>query len=203
MATITAVKPEAEGWSITRDDGWSFFVPPESPIVPKVGMVARFYGKGMGYTVRGLFIEGVKVFYRTEAEEEKHRLLTAYGVDAAEWLKRWDDGRTVWSVEMGGLGPGYEQAIQITVAEVLRIMLAGNYDGSRWTNHDDWQEDQKKIEAAGFKNEKISSLGLSGAQWGAALGVAARLYMHGPVKVLTDERIKDRLIQVCKAFPQG
>ena len=31
-------------------------------------------------------------------------------VDAAEQLRRWDAGDSIWTVEMGGLGPGYEQA---------------------------------------------------------------------------------------------
>lgn len=32
-----------------------------------------------------------------------------------EALARWDAGETVFTAEMGGLGPGYEQAIQETV----------------------------------------------------------------------------------------
>ena len=47
-----------------------------------------------------------------------------YGKDAVEWLRRWDAGEGVWSIEMGGIGPGYEQCIQITAAEILRYMIA-------------------------------------------------------------------------------
>ena len=36
---------------ITTDDGWSFTVQSDSPIKPKEGMVARFYGKGIGQVV--------------------------------------------------------------------------------------------------------------------------------------------------------
>lgn len=70
---VAEVTPEGDGkgWSIKRDDGWSFFVPPESPVEPVVGMKARFYGKGIGYTVRGLFLNGQKVFYRTPEEQEE------------------------------------------------------------------------------------------------------------------------------------
>lgn len=72
---ITSVDGDREhGWNITRSEGWCFGVPKDSPIVPKVGMSARFYGKGIGYTVRGLFLNGVEVFYRTEAiDAEYHR----------------------------------------------------------------------------------------------------------------------------------
>src|SRR3990172_3354015 len=117
---VAKVKKESSGWSIERRDGWHFYVPADSPVAPEVGMLARFYGKGIGSRVRGLFLSGVKVYYRTEAEDEEHFEIELYGADAADWLKRWDEGRGVWSIEMGGLGPGYEQCIHITCAEILR-----------------------------------------------------------------------------------
>ncbi len=46
-----------------------------------------------------------------------------FGIDATEWLRRWDAGETVWTVSLGGLGPEYEQCIQITGAEILRWLL--------------------------------------------------------------------------------
>jgi hypothetical protein len=67
---LKSVKKETEGWSVVREDGWSFYVP-ENGVVPEVGQIARFYGKGIGYTVRGLFLNGQKVFYRTEDEDRK------------------------------------------------------------------------------------------------------------------------------------
>lgn len=42
---------------------------------------------------------------------------------AHEWLEVWDSGEPVASVEMGGLGEHYEQAIQVTAAEALRELL--------------------------------------------------------------------------------
>ena len=59
-----------KGWAITSDDGWTFGVPKESPIVPTVGMNATFYGDGIGYTVRGLDLNGIEVFYLTEEEQK-------------------------------------------------------------------------------------------------------------------------------------
>lgn len=198
---ISKVEKEGKGWSIERSDGWSFFIPAESPIEPKRGMSARFYGNGIGAEVRGLFLAGVKVFYRTEEEQREHHAINTYGADATDWLARWDAGRSVFSIEMGGLGPGYEQAIQMTVAEVLRIMLAARFDASRWSDGKSWPMDRKTIEAAGFKNATIEKLGLSGAQWGAALSLASALYQRGPRAILADEKVKDRSIQVSKSFP--
>lgn len=42
---------------------------------------------------------------------------------ARELVSQWDSGETIWSIEMGGLGPGYEQAIQILAVEITRDNL--------------------------------------------------------------------------------
>lgn len=199
--TIKTVSDCTDGWSMTFDDGWSFFAPASSLVEPKPGMLARLYGKGIGYTVRGLVLDGVTVFYRTEAEDKEKREIDLYGADAADWLARWDRGGTVWTIEMGGLGPGYEQCIHIACAEILRNMLAEKYNSEAWEDSDTWKRDRDKIEAYVFKNPTVEALGLAGAQWGAALNIASHLYMHGPRKVMSDERVKDRHIQVSNKFP--
>ena len=66
---ITAVITAVEGNCIQRNNGWLFFAPPDSPVKPEVGMRARFYGKGIGSTFRGLFLDGEQGFDRTEFEE--------------------------------------------------------------------------------------------------------------------------------------
>jgi len=124
-----------------------------------------------------------------------------YGADAADWLKRWDEGKTVWSIEMGGLGPGYEQCIHITAAEILRHLLDRKYDPATWEDKDTWKRDRDEIEEYGYSNERINKLGLSGAQWGAALNLSAMFYRNGPIAVMKDERVKDRHIQVSSTFP--
>lgn len=71
---IEGVRPSTDGYELQLDGSGCFWCPKESPIVPTVGMIARLYGKGFGYTVRGLDINGFEVFYRTAAEEdERHR----------------------------------------------------------------------------------------------------------------------------------
>ena len=42
---------------------------------------------------------------------------------AREALARWDRGWNVFTIEMGGLGPGYEQCIHIAVFELIRDHL--------------------------------------------------------------------------------
>jgi len=71
----------------TTEDGWvlhfnsmCFTCPPKTdqdePVNPQpaVGDIARMYGRGFGYTVRGLYLNDQRIFYRTEAEDEqKHQ----------------------------------------------------------------------------------------------------------------------------------
>lgn len=187
--------------SMKTSDGWSFAIQDDWPIKPRVGMNARFYGAGIGSRVRGLFLDGVEAFYRTPDEDKDRNEIELYGESAQDWLDRWDEGRSVWSIEMGGLGPGYEQCIHVTAAELLRHMLAEGYDANAWSDADTWSGDRDKIDTYSHANETINALGLSGAQYGAALNLAAMLYRRGPRHVLNDERVKDRHIQVSKNFP--
>ncbi|MFW5945042.1 MAG: hypothetical protein ACOCTU_07255 [Bacteroidota bacterium] len=196
---ITDVTGSKEkGWSITREDGWSFFVPSESPIIPKVGMKARFYGHGIGRPVRGLYISGKKVFYRTEEEQREHEEIELYGKDAKEWLERWDSGKSVFTIEMGGLGPGYEQCIHVTCAELLRYMIDNDIDIKDGIS----EHLSDKLHSWAMKNNVIDSLGgITGAQYGAALSLAAYIHKNGPRELLKKPELEDRKIQVSKNFP--
>lgn len=123
-----------------------------------------------------------------------------YGADAREWLRRWDAGDSCWSIEMGGLGPGYEQVIQVLVAEIIRdnldkpIPKAGE-KFSGWGDETVARIDYKKPDGT------YAMGGFSGAQVGAAKNLAWNLLTNGPAKVMTDKRVKDRHIQVGKFFP--
>lgn len=55
--------------SFTKEDGWTFGFSNEWGVTPKPGDIARFYGRGIGSTVRGLDINGVECFYRTEEQQ--------------------------------------------------------------------------------------------------------------------------------------
>ena len=200
--TISEVEKNEDGsYGIKQSDGWHFYVPADPPIAPQPGMRARFYGRGIGFPVRGLFLDGVKVFYRTATEEEEKREVDLYGADAADWLQRWDAGKTVWSIEMGGLGPGYEQCIHITAAEILRHMLASNYMVELLDDASALKQVRKEIDAMADQNKTIQALGLSGAQWGAAMNLAVMFYRRGPRAAMNDDRVKDRHIQVQRTFP--
>lgn len=197
---LTAVAGNKEsGWNVTREDGWSMYIPgTESGIDPTIGTAARIYeSNGM---IRGIFLDGIEVFYRTVEEDKEQRDIAMYGADAADWLKRWDEGQSVWSVEMGGLGPGYEQCIQIVTAEAMRFWMEHNYSADELVGNESLSN---KLDDHFRGLPLIANLGLSGAQHGAGVNLAWQIFSRGPRDVMADENIQDRKILVSKTFPQG
>jgi hypothetical protein len=198
---IESVTGDAPGKYAITCDGGTLWCGENCTDKPQPGQIARQYGRGIGSTVRGLFIDGQKIWYRTEAEEAERSEIQMYGADAADWLKRWDDGRVVWSIEMGGMGPGYEQCIHITAAEVLRYLIANKVDCETQYAGGAWSELSSAINKLLWATPAINDLDLSGAQAGAAKSLATQLYRDGPRAVMNNPDIKHRRIQVSKNFP--
>ena len=116
-----------------------------------------------------------------------------------EMLVAWDRGESVWSVEMGGLGPGYVQAIQILAMECLREL---SVKGFNWT--DDKAKNSESCRAmldpVVDRVDKWPGCGFSGAQVGAAMSIAARFHRQGPLAAL-DSAPENRHIQTRKTWP--
>lgn len=188
---------EKEGWYVHRDDGWSFFVP-AGAVVPRKGSTVRLYGEGIGRPFRGMMIDGQTVFYRTPEEDVIYREEELYGKDAAAWVSRWDAGTAIWSIEMGGFGPGYEQALQIATVEIVRYLIEQKPDPESWKGKAA-REFAQAIQDPMLK--RLKSLGLSGAQYRAALNLAIAIYRDGPIKV-HKTCPEDRHIQVSNRWPR-
>ena len=120
--------------------------------------------------------------------------------DAKEQLRRWDAGDTIWSIEMGGLGPGYEQSIQILAIEIVRDNLDKPLpdEGSAWSRWGD--ETVTRIDKK-LPDGTYSCGGFSGAQVGAAKNLAFHWLKEGPAKLLQGVS-DDRHIQVSKFWPR-
>ena len=127
--------------------------------------------------------------------------LELYGADSAYLLARWDAGTSVHTIEMGGLGPGYEQALQVAMFEILREMLDREPDHSLWDDKDVWKAFREDLSKAVMP--RVNHLGLSGAQWGAAVSLASAFYMRGPRDVMKDKAGAERGIMVCRKFPEA
>lgn len=114
-----------------------------------------------------------------------------YPKDIKDAVERWDRGETVWSVEMGGLGPGYEQAIQFGMIELLRRLIGVDLP----KNNEPWND---FLDGHLHEVLKEFDLGLSGAQAGAIKNLAAKFANQGWNAV---EGVRDRLIQISNEWP--
>lgn len=195
---VTKVELAADGWAITDGEGWSFYVPAEHGVEPRVGQRARFYGKGIGFPVRGLVLDEQMVFYRTAEEEEERHQESFYPKDAADALAQWDAGKSVFTIEMGGLGPGYEQCIHIVVFELIRAFK----DRPEVIYSSDNKFVNDEMDEHLFSNPIIKKLGLSGAQAGAGKSLAWAALKNGWRATIKSVE-NDRHIQVSKHFPRG
>lgn len=123
-----------------------------------------------------------------------------YPTSPKDAVERWDRGDTVWSVEMGGLGPGYEQAIQVFMIEILReYVMRGQKDYSA--------EEWGAMCDAVLKTMDDKLGGLSGAQYGAARWLAYQFVFKGWEQVKADlkkhDEKDDRWIQVSSYWPKA
>jgi hypothetical protein len=146
--TIDRVEGDREkGWWI-HHGGLGFHVPADSPVEPKAGMVARFYGgAGAGCIVRGLTLDGVPVFYRTPEEEaarreeqrrqyeEERKRVALEPINPERQVEGFE-----WTADMrqiSGFGGGYERTCRAMVSAGCKW----------WSEHPD-----AKPEFHGYRN---------------------------------------------------
>lgn len=117
----------------------------------------------------------------------------------AERLRKWDAGEPIQTVEMGGIGPGYEQAIQILAIEILR-----DWNDNPPKSDEDWKifgdSTVLRIDTRDADGNHAMG-GFSGAQVGAARNLAANLLKRGE-EALGDDSVKTRLILISKFWPR-
>lgn len=118
---------------------------------------------------------------------------------ACEQLRRWDAGESIWSIEMGGMGPGYEQAIQTLAIEIVRDYLDGPLPEGKFGN---WGDPTVTRIDYRLPDGSWSMGGFSGAQVGAAKQLAYHWLKDGPAKVHADVPA-DRHIQVSQTWPRA
>jgi hypothetical protein len=119
---------------------------------------------------------------------------------AKDALAKWDRGESVFTIECGGLGPGYEQCIQILTFELIRDYLGTELPIPK-DEKNPTPADQKAWREWGDAAVTRCNLGFSGAQVGAAKNLAFRALRDGwraTVKSVGAERH----IQVSRTFPQ-
>lgn len=113
-----------------------------------------------------------------------------------QWLDDFDSGKVVNSVEMGGMGQGYEEGIQDCAVGIMRKLADVNLS---------IQEDGKKAIFERITDEVVEELndkyGFSGAQVYAAQNLASVYWNKTPEKGLQTMRDMDpkRIIQIQKS----
>jgi hypothetical protein len=109
-------------------------------------------------------------------------------------IEAWRDYQAIWTIEMGGMGPNYELAIQNLAFSILET----------------WIENKMKIDDGDELDfltkpiiEKLNdSYGYSGAQVGAAVNIASVFLRHGYEKAIAMEEVKDRKILYTNTLPK-
>jgi hypothetical protein len=97
--------------------------------------------------------------------------------EVREMLILWDSGSTVWTLERGGLGPGYEQALQVCMIEICRAALKmPRLD--KETKGAYWKRFGRMCDRV-VHEISDACCGFSGAQVGAARDLAFRFVVSG------------------------
>lgn len=113
-----------------------------------------------------------------------------------EALKNWDAGEPVFTLELGGLGPSYEQCIHVAIFESARRIMAMPI------SHLSKAAKLQLIERTILQVDNKKGLQLSGAQAVVARSFLYRALMEGWGEVVNSVD-KDRHIQVMKWWPGG
>lgn len=117
--------------------------------------------------------------------------------EAKEILRLWDGGEPIKTVEMGGLGPGYEQAIQVLAVGMVRDHIGRPVPSNP---PKDWGEDTLTRLREAEKNGKAEGMGFSGAQFGAARNLAYGWLTRGTTAVRSEVPL-DRRILASRTWP--
>lgn len=129
------------------------------------------------------------LFYK-ECEME-NSMIGTIAKTATEALEWWDKDEPVMTIEMGGIGPSYEQTIHIAVFELFRRF-----------HQRPVAELIDVLEPAIYEINREKDLKLSGAQAGVIMNFAYRCLKDGYRETI-ESFDRERRIQVTKYFPCG
>lgn len=114
-----------------------------------------------------------------------------------EVVKMWRAGELVSSAELGGLGPGYEQAIQILLFEIMSEWKKDTVPAPKNGKYPKSYETH--VDVVAHKLDKDVG-GFSGAQVDVAKATAYQFMHHGYAEMM-NKLPDDRRISVSKAWP--
>lgn len=106
---ITEVRPGKDGCEILCGST-GFWAPRIEGHEPKAGMKARFYGKGFGYSVRGLVIDGEVYFYRSQTQQKSHEAMQVAEYRVAQ-RKKFEENKQRMDAAYNDLPPEFKRRI--------------------------------------------------------------------------------------------
>jgi len=191
LHVIKTVEMGEDGYSLTFVDGWCFWMP-GSKLEPQPEMQVKLYGKGTGYPIRGMVVNGETIFYRTEEEqqiqfeqerrEDEEKRRDEYKKNREDYDKRIHKlpelfQKRIHDFRMAtpGWGEGYEKYELFVCEQAMTIANALKTVDRIQPFHDLDFEEQKKI---------VHELddGHSGNTFGAACYMA-RVWMENPALI--------------------
>lgn len=138
-------------------------------------------------------------------EEEKKKF---YPQTIDEVLSKWDDGKSVVSIEMGGIGPSYEQAIQIIAMELIRCIISRPEIRKLMERQEVLTDDHRDVlnrfmEEETHRIDREKELeGITGAMTAAGQNIAFMFTHRGPAVAIL-EAPPERRIQISKMWPKA
>jgi len=99
---VTECGENGDSWDIEVDTGWHLQIEKAEGHTPEAGQVVRFYGKGIGYSVRGVDIEDFNYYYKTiKQHDEEHK---KYSEDLkVERKKSHEENKDKYKAQYDGL----------------------------------------------------------------------------------------------------
>lgn len=144
--TIDAVSDDGDGWDICIDRNGHLFVKKVDGFEPKNGMIMRTYGKGFGYSVRGVDIDNVTHFYRTpEQAEQDHKDWCEN--HKKEQKERYEKAKNQLEEDYKSLPPEYQKRID-------RLRKKDPDTRYEWESYEMFILKQSAIIASKFKTEE-------------------------------------------------
>lgn len=201
---VLSVETQGDWFSCVLSNKQVVCIPANCEWNPVEGDTIRLYGDPQwGGNIRGVFLNGQMVVYRTHTEYQEYSLSRMYGKDATDWLSRWDNNEKCWSLSTTALGPGYEQATQIAMAEFLRLMLGSDHKPGLLTNQENFKSFYNFLQTASETSQTVKRLNITNEQRESAIRLATHLFVFGPASLAGTQGFDRQPIQVQRLFPQG
>lgn len=117
VSVIAEVKELEKDYSITDDKHWGLFLSKSHGVTPKVGDSVAIYGLPFAH-IQGVDINGKEVFFKTQAEMDKERLVYRKDLferqmeDHVATVEKIKNDERFEAVDISGMGGSYEWGCQ-------------------------------------------------------------------------------------------